>query len=128
MGVDMQVSSGYGFVVDEDALERWFARTRPSDDPDDYGTYELLDEFLENYPLLTGEPAGNAWVGRTEYAITIRETSRTLDFDDGFRRLSHQSSDGNPGYLQLISAAETLYGCNAVAEMDFGWLVGGYIY
>ena len=128
MGVDMRVASGYGFVVTGDALERWFTKSHPDEDPDDYGTDELLETFLEGYPLLVSESAGNAYVGETQHAVMIRQTSRTLDFGDGFRFLSYASKDGNVSYLQLINAAETLYGCNAVPDVDFGWLVGGYIY
>lgn len=128
MGVDMRVASGYGFVVTGDALERWFTKSHPDEDPDDYGTDELLDIFLEDLPLLQAAFAGDAYAGRVQYAVTIRQASRTLDFGDGFRLLSYTSSDGNVGYVQLTNAAEALYGCNAVPDVDFGWLVGGYIY
>ena len=130
MGVYMQVASGYGFVVDEVSLERWFARTHPSDDPDDYGTDELLDKFLEDYPLLTNELAGNAWVGETQHAVMIRQTSQTLDFGSGFRYLNDDDThDGlDEGcYHQLLNAMQTLYGDKALVENAHGWLVGGYI-
>lgn len=74
MGVDISMTFGWGVHLTSEEVESWLG-------PDDEGgNWEGLETLLKDYPELSFDWAGNAWIGEDfGFVIYIRDSTKSFD-------------------------------------------------
>lgn len=75
MGVTTRTTLGVGFKVEESDLIDFFG----NEDYEEVGAYDLLDTYLDDYPLLTLESGGSGMDGRLEHVVAVSRLVQSLD-------------------------------------------------
>lgn len=116
MSVDYSATLGYGLIVDPKDIP----------DPEDVGVWEILENVLAEYPLLTYETGGGGWSSTSEqYVIFLRHTTQSLNEVDGVIVLKRPKIDVE-ALNQLDAAYAAATGRYSITQP--GWLIVGGFY
>lgn len=123
MGVSYSTDIVTGFVLTEEDLSNlrdWWVVDHPDvEDPDDYGTYEWLEDFVRPFPELSYSDCGSMpYGGDGEYAIGITRLGRHIYYRDEYTEWIDMNADTpNAGERLAIQNASALLGRTEPAEI-----------
>lgn len=79
MSVTTRTTIGVGFKVQESDLIDYFGQEKY----EDWGGYDLLDEYLSDFKRIHLAMGGSGMDGTVEYVVSVRSKEKTLDAYEG---------------------------------------------
>lgn len=118
MGVSYSVAAGYGFQVSEKRL-----RKLDSEQYDDVGPFEVLDDLLREYPDLDYAWAGNAYSGYDGgFIVFLKSHSYSVD-GYAVKKVADFSLNEKKQQAQLANAFQRI----AKRKVGMGWFVASSV-
>jgi len=120
MSVTTRTTLGVGFKVEESDVIDFFGKEKC----EEYGVYDLLDSFLDDYPLLTLESGGSGMDGSLECVIAVKRLVQALDaYEDAGLYGLDRPTLALEEQIQLLDVAADLLG----REPKIGQFVAIYV-